>query len=188
VQESARPVHLGENEEAAFVEYVREKIHLLKRRLANGRVENTTGFLLKAIKENYGNPEFVEAQKRQAMEEQRKTRQQRQREIETITRRQDALKNARDNAIRQRCKALVEEAPELIAPVVEALRAENATFRKMYDADLSPAENYRHTTAVWSYVDLGLEQRYPERFTDIYAAHDPKLAEVKDRLAALEQA
>jgi hypothetical protein len=188
VQESARPVHLGENEEAAFVEYVREKIHLLKRRLANGRVANTTGFLLKAIKENYGNPEFVEAQKRQAMEEQRKTRQQRQREIETIKRRQEALKNKRDDAIRQRCKTLVEASPELIVPVVEALRAENATFRKMYDADLSPAENYRHTTAVWSYVDLGLEQRYPERFADIYAAHDPGLAEVQDRLAALEQA
>jgi hypothetical protein len=78
VQESERPTHLGENEEAAFVEYVREKIHLLKRRLANSRVENSTGFLLQAIKHNYANPEFVEAQKRQVIEEQKKTRQQRQ--------------------------------------------------------------------------------------------------------------
>jgi hypothetical protein len=41
---------------------------------------------------------------------------------------------------------------------------------------------------VWSFIDQGLEQAYPDRFTDIYVAHDPGLAEVKDRLAALEQA
>jgi hypothetical protein len=59
VQESERPINLSENEETAFVEYVREKIHLLKRRLASGKVDNTTGFLLRAIKENYANPEFA---------------------------------------------------------------------------------------------------------------------------------
>ena len=30
----------------------------------------------------------------------------------------------------ERCKALVEESPELLAPVVEALLAENTTFQK----------------------------------------------------------
>jgi hypothetical protein len=72
--------------------------------------------------------------------------------------------------------------------VVEALRGEDPAFRKFYDRNLPPAENYRRTTGVWSFVDRGLEQRYPGRFADIYAAHDPGLAEVKDRLAALEQA
>jgi hypothetical protein len=41
---------------------------------------------------------------------------------------------------------------------------------------------------VWSFIDLGLEQHYPDRFSDVYAAHNPGLAEVKERLAALEQA
>src|SRR5215510_13221087 len=121
VHEKARAEKLGEDPEAAFAEYVREKIHLLKRRLATGKVENTTGFLLQAIKHNYANPEFVETQKRQEMEEQNKTRQQRQREIEALKRQQDALKNTRDDAIRQRCKVLIEEAPELLALVVETL-------------------------------------------------------------------
>jgi hypothetical protein len=186
VQESERPANLGENEEAAFAEYICEKIHLLKRLQAAGKVENSTGFLLQAIKRNYANPEFAEARKRQTSEDQKKNRQQRQREIGTLKRRQETLQHARDNAIRQRCKALAEEAPELIAPVVEALLAENATFKKMYNPALAPVENYRHTTAVWSFIDLGLEQHYPDRFADIYAAHDVGLAEVKDRLAALE--
>jgi hypothetical protein len=75
----------------------------------------------------------------------------------------------------------------LIEPVVEALLAENTTFQKIYNPGLSPVENYRHTTAVWSYIDMGLEQRYPDRFTDVSAAHDPGLADVKERLAELER-
>jgi hypothetical protein len=168
--------------------HIREKIHLFKRQEATGKIENSTGWLLQAIKRNYANPEFAEAQKRQEAEEQKKTRQQRQREIQALKNRQEDLKNARDNALQQRCQALVKESPELIVPVVEALRAENTFFQKCYNPDLSPVENYRHTTGIWSYIDLGLEQHYPDRFTDVYAAHDPRLAELKDRLAVLEQA
>jgi hypothetical protein len=188
VNEEARPENLGEDPEAAFAEYIREKIHLLKRQQAASKVENSTGFLLQAIKRNYANPEFAEARQRQEAEEQKKTRQKRQREVEALKRRQDTLDNERSHAIRQRCKALVEEAPELIVPVVDALRAENPTFPKMYNPALSPTENYRHTTAVWSFIDLCLEQHYPDRFADVYAAHNPGLADVKERLAALEQA
>ena len=109
VQEEMRPVKLGENAESAFVQYVREKIHLLKRRRATGKIDSSTGFLLEAIKHNYANPEFAEAQKRQVMEEQKKIRQQRQPEIKALIRQQETLKNARDEAIGQRCKALVED-------------------------------------------------------------------------------
>ena len=188
VQEDERPIHPGENEEAAFVVYVREKIHLLTRRLAISRVENSTGFLLQAIKHNWANPGFVEAQKRQVIEEQKKIRQQRQSEIKEVKRQLDELKNTRDDAIRERCKALVEESPELLAPVVEALLAENPTFQKTYQKTLTPVENYHRTMGVWSFMEFGLEKHYPERFVDIYAVHDADLAVLKERLAALEQA
>ena len=42
-----------------FESYIREKIDLLKRRQASGKVDSVTGFLLAAIKRNYANPEFV---------------------------------------------------------------------------------------------------------------------------------
>ena len=73
-------------------------------------------------------------------------------------------------------------------PVVEALLAEDAAFQKFYKPHMTPDDNYRHTTGLWSFIDPGLEQRYPDRFADIYAAHDPGLAELKQRLAAVEQA
>jgi hypothetical protein len=60
VDEDVRPAEPGEDVEAAFVHYIREKIHLLKRREASGRVESSTGFLLQAIRQNYANPEFTQ--------------------------------------------------------------------------------------------------------------------------------
>jgi hypothetical protein len=188
VNESARPEHIGEDPEAAFAEYVHEKIYLLKRRQASGKVENATGFLLKAIKENYASPEFAEARKRQAAMEQKKTRQERLREMEPLERKIEELEKIRWAEIRQRCKALVEESPELLEPVVKALLAEDSTFQKVYKPNMTPEDNYRHTPGVWSFIDTGLELRYSNRFADIYAAHDPGLVELKARLAALAQA
>ena len=72
--------------------------------------------------------------------------------------------------------------------MVEALLAEDPTFQKVYKPNMTPDENYRHTTGIWSFIDTGLELRYSDRFADIYAAHDPGLAELKQRLAAVEQA
>jgi hypothetical protein len=48
-------------EAEAFDAYIREKIDLLKRRQAQGKVASATGFLLSAIKHNYPNPEFAKA-------------------------------------------------------------------------------------------------------------------------------
>ena len=50
--------------------YLGEKIDLLKRRKAAGNLKSATGFLLKAIKENYSNPEFAEANAKKAKAEQ----------------------------------------------------------------------------------------------------------------------
>jgi hypothetical protein len=186
VQEDARPVKRGESAESAFTQYVHEKIYLLKRRMASGRkIENTTGFLLKAIKENWANSAFADAQKRQVMEEQKKIRQQRQREIESLERRIAELEKARWAEICQRCKALVEECPELLAPVVEALLVEDVIFQKVYKPNMTPDENYRETMGIRPFMDTGLELRYADRFADIYDAHDPGIAEVKARLAEL---
>lgn len=52
-----------------FDTYIREKIDLLKRRHAAGKVESVTGFLLAAIKKNYANPEWtkqIETEQRSA--------------------------------------------------------------------------------------------------------------------------
>lgn len=72
----------------------------------------------------------------------------RQREFEALKRQQDTVKNTRDDAIRQRCKALIEEAPELLVLVVETQLAENVTFKQIYDQAMTPAENL--LSSAWS--------------------------------------
>ena len=72
VDPAVRPADIGEDPDAAFLRYVREKIHLLKRRQASGKVENITGFLREALRRNYANPEFDQEEKRQKAAEARK--------------------------------------------------------------------------------------------------------------------
>ena len=59
VHEGVRPPIPAEAADVAFEDYIREKLHLLKRKLTSGKVENITGFLLEAIRKNFANPEFV---------------------------------------------------------------------------------------------------------------------------------
>ena len=67
VHEAARPAVPAERADRAFEYYICEKIHLLKRKLASGKVENVTGFLLEAIRKNFANPEFAQERKREAV-------------------------------------------------------------------------------------------------------------------------
>jgi Initiator Rep protein, WH2/Initiator Replication protein, WH1 len=74
VHEGVRPAVPAEGADRAFEYYIREKIHLLKRKLASGRVENITGFLLEAIRKNFANPEFAQERTREAAAEALKAR------------------------------------------------------------------------------------------------------------------
>jgi len=60
VNEGTRLAGPSEDAEVAFLHYIREKIHLLKRRQASGKVENSTGFLLNQ-NGRLGNPEMLGA-------------------------------------------------------------------------------------------------------------------------------
>ncbi len=62
VEPAVRPAIDGDSE-AAFARYIREKIDLLKRRQASGKLSNRTIFLLKAIKKNYVDPDFTDVEK-----------------------------------------------------------------------------------------------------------------------------
>jgi hypothetical protein len=67
-----------------FLHYVREKIHLLKRRQHAGKLENSTGFLLEAIRQNFANPEFEQEQKRQRAAEALRTKQEREKQVKAL--------------------------------------------------------------------------------------------------------
>jgi hypothetical protein len=54
VDPDKRPA-VGDDPESAFLSYVREKIHLLHQRRESGKLAHPTGFLIQAIRKNYGN-------------------------------------------------------------------------------------------------------------------------------------
>ena len=58
VLECKRPVFSDDDRDAAFLGYVREKIDLLRQRDKEGKVQNRSGFLLTALKENFANAEY----------------------------------------------------------------------------------------------------------------------------------
>ena len=65
-------------EPEAFDAYLREKIDLLRRRMAQGKVESVTGFLLAAIKQNYPNPEYTKATEKRRQAHRTRTEAERQ--------------------------------------------------------------------------------------------------------------
>jgi hypothetical protein len=158
VEESKRPTNIGENPEAAFDQYVLEKVHLLRRWQKEQKVRNVTGFLREALRKNYANPEFAaEQQKRKAAAGGERRR---------IEAQKAELKRARDVDIHQLCEKLVQENPALLEEAVEQICKENSLIRKACQREKTPAEHYQEKPMLRILVDQYLMARYPERFVD----------------------
>ena len=168
-------------EPEAFETYVREKIHLLKRRQAAGGVKNSTGFLIDAIKKNFANPEF--ARERKARDRKTKAR-----ELERLEERKRQAGQRYEEALHAHCVRMIETSPALLDEAVVALREKNPAFWRDYSPGETPPEDYRERPSVYVQVENFLARRYPERFQALHAARDAELAELAGKIAALEQA
>ena len=165
----------------AFETYLREKLHLLKRRQASGNIENSTGFLLEAIRKNYNNPEFAKEQKAQAQKV--KTR-----ELAALEEQRTQMKRTHDDALHAHCDAMIATTPALLEEAVTALLAQDSTFGHYYQHQKSPLENYRARAFVYLPVDTFLTKNHPEHFQALFAAHNTELAALDEKIAALKQA
>lgn len=187
VVEQVRPKGLGDDVEAAFVQYIREKIHLLKRRQARGKVENSTGFLLKAIRENYANPEFAQEQKCQAAVEEQQAKRGKVKELKALREKMEEIRDEEDTALMTLSNRVIEESPGLLEQAIAALReGKDAAFSFCYDPDHSPMENYRHHAFVAGAVVKWLEGRFPEQYDEVRATFHCQRAEIETRIKELE--
>jgi hypothetical protein len=182
VQEKMRPAG-SEDPEAAFVQYIREKIHLLKRRQAAGAVKNSTGFLRDAIKKNFANPEFAEEQARQEAQQQAQARKTQARELATLEAQKTQARHRYEEALHTQCLRMIEASPVLLREAVAALREKQATFWLEYDPDTPPLEDYRRRPSLYVPVETFLAQRHPEHFQALHAAHHAELAALDEKLA-----
>lgn len=186
VDEAARPADSGADVDAAFLRYVREKIHLLKRRQASGKIENSTGFLLNAIRKNYANPEFAREEKRQQAAEARKAERLRDGQKQQLKRQIEDLKTARDKTVGEICEAIAAASPDVLETALPAIFAETPFLRQYQEPEKSALENYRAAGFVFKgAVNSYLERYAPERFQVVIEQYTVQIAAVEEQLAAL---
>jgi hypothetical protein len=121
-----RPVNLKDNPEEAFDRYVLEKVHLLKRMQAEGKIKNITGFLRTAIKKNYANPEFVPEITKKKAREDTKTQYITDHKRQLLEDQKRELQATRDAELHQLCTRIITESPALLAEVAADIFKENS--------------------------------------------------------------
>lgn len=180
-----RPKDLGEDKNTAFLQYIRAKIHLLKRRQASGKVDNSTGFLLEAIKKNYANPEFEQEQKRQVAAAGQQARREREKQAQALEQQKAAREKARDQELDALSGQVAAEALGVLDQAASELLAENFGFRQFYDRDKSALENYQARKAVQAFLNPYLERHDPARFEAVKQHYAAQIAAVDGQIAAL---
>jgi hypothetical protein len=171
-----------------FDAYIREKIHLLKRRLASGRVENSTGFLLNAIKKNYANPEFTKEQQQKEAQQNAQERKTKARELAALEEQKQQTKYRHEDAIHAHCVQMIGASPGLLEETITALREKNGTFWRDYRPGHASLEDYRQRPSLYISIENVLTERYPERFQALYDAYNVEVAVFDEKIAALQQA
>ena len=185
IDEDMRPADHDEDVEAAFVQYVREKIHLLKRRQASGKVENSTGFLLQAIRQNYANPEFAQEQKREASAATQQAKREIQKQVKMLEQQKADLEKARDRELYQLRDKVAAESPDVLEQAVAELLAEDRGFLFLYKRDKSALENYQLRPSLQALFNPYLEKHDPARFEAIRQHCAARIAAVDAQIAAL---
>jgi Initiator Replication protein len=187
VDTDKRPEVAPGDEEAAFLHYVREKIDLLKRRQASGKVESSTGFLLEAIRKNYANPEFAAAEQQKQVKRQQDKRLHRKRKLERLRDEKIELERARREDAHVLCKEIIAATPELAEEAAKALLQEVSWFKTQYEPGRNAAENYRKVPVLWIEMDRYLEERHPNQFVAIQGKYDGQLEAINQKIGELEQ-
>src|SRR6266851_6307453 len=185
VDEAARPAAADEGADAAFGRYVREKIHLLKRWQALGKVEHSTGFLLKAIRGNYSNPEYAHELKRQAAVDAQKARKERAQQVKELEAQKAEIEKARDKVLDDMYGKIALESPEVLEAALPEIRAENFIFRQFYTPDRTVLESYQASPMLRMGFIPYLERHAPERFETVKQHYAAQLAAVDAQIAAL---
>jgi hypothetical protein len=185
IDAATRPVEIGEDAEAEFARYIREKIHLLKRRQASGKVENITGFLLEAIRKNFANPEFSQEEKHQKAAEATKAK-----KVKDVQKRQlesqlEELEKARNEALAKECSDIAAMSPEVLETALPGVLQTNAVLRDLYKPDRSALDNYRESFSLQGALGPYLESHAPERIQAIKDHYAKLMAAVEGQIAAL---
>jgi hypothetical protein len=178
VIEGKRPVLSGSDIETAFVSYVREKIDLLRQREKEGKVQNPSGFLLTALKQNFSHAEY---EKKQATQQ----RADKLKQLRQLVKERGRLLEQQDDAVETLCNKVI-ELPGQAEKALAALEV-NPDFTRWYDKDRSALENYRKNRPVSALMAEWLEGQFAEQFEVARQSYRDKLAAIDAQVAAFEE-
>lgn len=187
MREGVRPAVLSEQADEAFEHYIREKIHLLKRKLASGKVENVTGFLLEAIRKNFANPEFAQERKRHEIVEALKVTKKRGAQIERLEGQKAEIEKARDEALSETYEELARMFPEVLEAALSSIFIENKFLNQSYEHDKSPLENYQARLLFKSAFRPYLERHAPERVQAVQKQYAIEITALEEQIIALQR-
>lgn len=180
VQPDKRPIVNENNPQAAFVQYVSEKVHLLQLRQETKRgVANPSGFLLQALRSNYGNPQFEKEQaaRNRASREQRLTR---------LIKEKNKIERERDDAL----MVLTNEMIQLEGQADKAITAlkgdKNPALKLFYNPGKSALTNYREHHGIAMAMGAWVEEQFPAPFEETRQKFEKRLAEIHKQIAVLE--
>ena len=175
-----------EHRHAAFAEYVREKIHLLKRRQAAGKVDNSTGFLVQALRQNYANPEYAAEKQQEASRVQRQAEAEVTHTRQGLTRQKAAVEAGRDQALQTLCGRMAEEQPEVLEQAVAWALQEVQGFHVLYHRGETALDNYRDRVVMQALLNPYLERQAPERFVEVRDRYTAEIAALESQLRVLQ--
>ena len=188
VNEDARPEGLDEDAGADFVRYIREKIHLMTCRQASGKVTNSTGFLLEAIKKNYANPTFVQEHKRKIAAEAQQMRREREKQVKVLEQQKAEIEKARDTELEHIYGQIALEAPAILDQAASELWVEDDGFKFLYNQGKSALENYQSRPMLKGYFHPYLQRHDPARFEPVRQRYEVRIAALDAQIAALQPA
>jgi hypothetical protein len=186
VHEGVRPAVPSEQANEAFEHYICEKIHLLKRKLASGKVENITGFLLEAIRKNFANPEFAQERKRREVVEALKVNKKRKTQIERLEGQKAEIEKTRDEALSKTYEELARTFPEVLEAALSSIFVGNKFLNQSYEHRKSPLENYQARLIFKDTFRPYLERHAPERIQAVQTQYATEIAALEEQIAALQ--
>ena len=185
IDETLRPADLSDDAEAAFVQYILEKVHLLHKRRVSSKVENSTGFLIEAIRQNYANPDYTLEIQSKAVAAAGHARRDRERQVRRLEAQKANLEGELEKELKVLCRQIAETSPEVLESAVPEL------MNNFLVRPILRALHYRHwkTTGSGPLLEMAfypyLERHSPEQFQTIKDDYAARIAAIDAQIAAL---
>ncbi len=164
--------------ELSFEQYLREKLFLVEKETAAGKINNIQGFTYNAILKNYTSSAFAEEEARREKQKKKDALNQLKRETERLTCERDEAVGALT------AKILVSEEDLLETVIGELLADKESGLGTFYKVGKTPTENYQNPL-IRGIIDNRVRVKFADQFNEIektFAVETARLEKQREKL------